>query len=330
MVTIKDIALRAGVSFSTVSKALQDSPLVRPSTKARVLAIAKEMGYEPNLAARSLVSRRTGIVGIVWPSVQREALSSLITQLHAELDQAGCKALISMSEAGSAVRTFLRLRADAVLMFGDRNLDAAGLEGAGLSRMPVLVYGAAGTAPYSTVDVNRGRAIRLAVGHLADLGHRRIAYIGDPGTEDPMQTVKIEAFREELRRRGMPIGEESVHRVNGLAFQDGYDAALELLRRRLPFTAWIAGGVDLARGALRAARDRGLTVPGDLSLVSYDNLPEMETLEVPMTAVGASLRDTAAAVSAALLELIERPDDRRTIFLKPELVVRGSAAPPGP
>ncbi|WP_276354279.1 LacI family DNA-binding transcriptional regulator [Cohnella caldifontis] len=328
MVTIKDIALRAGVSFSTVSKALLDSPLVRQSTKERVLAIAKEMGYVPNLAARSLVSRRTGVVGIVWPSVRREALSSLITGLHAELEQAGYRALISMSEVEAAVLTFRRLRADAVLMFGDRSMDAAGMEEAGLSRTPLLVYGAAGTAPYSTVDVNRGQAIRLAVNHLAGLGHRNIAYVGDPDAEDPMQAVKIEAFREEMRHRGFPLEESSVLRVDGLAFQDGYWAALEFLSRKTPPTAVITGAIDLARGVLRAARDRGIAVPRDLSVVSYDNLPEMETLDVPMTAVGASVGDIASAIIETLFELIQKPDAMKTVFLEPGLVVRRSTAPP--
>jgi LacI family transcriptional regulator len=85
MVTIKDIAQRAGVSFSTVSKALLDSPLVKHQTKQHILSIAKEMGYQPNIAARSLVSRRSGAIGVVWPSVERAALSSLITSLNEEM-----------------------------------------------------------------------------------------------------------------------------------------------------------------------------------------------------------------------------------------------------
>lgn len=326
MVTIKDIARRAGVSFSTVSKALQDSPLVRKSTKEHVLAIAREMGYEPNLAARSLVSKKTGAIGAVWPSIERGALSTLITGLHEKLEAEGYTMLLSMSRTDSAIQTFRRFRLDAVLMFGDEDLSAL-IEEIRNAQMPVLVYGAAGSTPFSTVDVNRGNAVRLAVNHLANLGHTRIAYIGEPGKADPLQSVKVEAFRSELVRLGLPLEDESVLPLDGLNFHDGYLAAQTLLSQAHPPTAVITGGIDLTRGILRAVRDAGRSVPGDLSIVSYDNLPQMEDLEVPMTAVGVPISDMISAIAGAILELIAEPDLLRTVHLEPELVVRESTAP---
>jgi len=329
MVTIKDIARRAGVSFSTVSKALQNSPLVRPSTKQRVLAIAKEMGYEPNLAARSLVSRKTGAIGAVWPSIERGALSALLTELHGRLESEGWTMLLSMSRPETAIQTFRRFRLDAVLMFGDRDLDEARIAEIRRLQIPVLVYGAAGRAPFSTVDVNRGNAVRLAIDHLAELGHRQIAYIGEPRTPDPLQTVKIDAFFGEMARRGLPCGGESVVPLDGLDFHDGYWAARSLLQRDDPPTAVVTGGIDLTRGLLRAVRDLGRSVPDDLSVVSYDNLPQMEDLEVPMTAVGAPVSEIAAAIARTIRELVGGPDTIRTVYLEPELIVRKSTAKAG-
>jgi len=337
MVTIKDIAKRAGVSFSTVSKALTGSPLVKPQTKERVLAIAREMGYQPNMAARSLVSRRTGAIGVVWPSIERAALSTLITGIHEQLEQTGYSMLLSMGSPDSAVETFRRFHVDAILMFGDK----AGPPNPGsdpqvpilsASPIPILIYGAAGYTPYSTVDVNRGQAIRLAMRHLAELGHRRIAYVGDTCIDDPLQTVKIEAFREESQQLRLPAGPgwHPILPIEGLEYHHGYQAAQAFLQWKKPPTAVITGGIDLTRGIVRAAIEQGCSVPRDLSVVSYDNLPQMETLEVPMTAVGAAIDDMTQTITRTILDLVDNPNARKTIFLEPKLVVRASTAPVNP
>ncbi|MDF2836429.1 MAG: transcriptional regulator, partial [Paenibacillus sp.] len=225
MVTIKDIAKRAGVSFSTVSKALLDNPTIKAGTRERIWDIAREMGYQPNIAARSLVSKKSGAIGIIWPTVERGALSSLITRLNDELERRGYTTLFSISHAEGAIESFNRFRMDAVLLFGDRSGGPGGLSEIGRMQSPLLVYGAAGTHPYSTVDVNRGQAIRLAVRHLAELGHSSIAYIGEPDVDDPMQAVKIDAFLDESRRLGLQVSERSVLRMEGLETHDGYIAA---------------------------------------------------------------------------------------------------------
>ena len=331
MVTIKDIARQAGVSFSTVSKALTGSPLVKPQTRERVLAIASEMGYQPNLAARSLVSKRTGAIGVVWPSIERAALSTLITGIHEQLEQAGCTMLLSMGSPASAMETFRRFQVDAILMFGDRENEAAvpQAEDAAPPRIPILVYGAAGSTPFSTVDVNRGQAIRLALRHLAALGHTQIAYVGDTNSADPLQTVKIAAFHEEAKRLKLPGGPDSrpILLIEGLDFHHGYQAARTFLNWKNPPTAVISGGIDLTRGILRAAREQDIAVPRDLSIVSYDNLPQMESLEVPMTAVGAAIDEMTRTITQMILELVDHPHARKTIFLEPKLVARASTAP---
>jgi LacI family transcriptional regulator len=324
MVTIKDIAQRAGVSFSTVSKALRNSPLVHNKTKQQVLAVAKEMGYQPNFAARSLVSKKTGAIGVIWPSIERAALSSLITGLNENLEKEEYTTLLSMSKMESAVQTFRRFQVDAILVFGDKDRAAGQLEFDQL-QIPVLTYGAAGYTPFSTVDVNRGQAIRLAVRHLAGLGHQDIAYIGEPQTHDPLQVVKIEAFKDETARLGLRLREDSIIRMNGLEFHDGYVAAQTMLKRTPPPTAVISGGIDLTRGILRAVSEQGLVVPRDLSVVSYDNLPQMEDLDVPTTVVGVAIATVTSVIAKTILELIEEPKSPKTIFLEPELVIRSSS-----
>jgi Transcriptional regulators len=334
MVTIKDIAQAAGVSFSTVSKALRDSPLVTPETKRRIIAIAREMGYQPNIAARRLVSKRSGAVGVVWPSIERTALSTLITRVGDRLERRGTAMLLSIGGMDTAFATFRKFQVDAILVFGGMEDGASRVpESAGI---PVLSYGTAGFMPLPTVDVNRGLAIRLAVRHLASLGHRRIAYIGRPERRDPLQEVKIEAFLDEIGTLGIDAPDAPVAVLQGMELHDGYAAARALLAgdsnedgaaRRRP-TAIVCGSYDLTRGVLRAAAEAGLDVPGRLSVASYDNIPQMEELNVPVTAVGADIDAMAELIADSLLRLVEQPDAVGTVTLEPSLVVRASTAPP--
>lgn len=326
MVTIKDIAQRAGVSFSTVSKALRNSPLVKEQTKAHVLSVAKELGYRPNYVARSLVSKKTGAIGVVWPSIELYALSSLLTAIHKELAKFGYSVLLSLDRADDAIETFRRFQTDAVILFGN-DLSHIDAEAHQASNMPVLIFGVAGVAPFSVVDVNRGNAIRLAVRHFAELGHKRIAYIGELKKPDLLQAVKIEAFREEAHRLELTVDAHSVVQVDGLSFYDGYVAAHLLLQQYSAPTAVIAGSAELSRGTLQAALELGVDVPNELSIVSYDNLPQMTSMEVPMTAVGVAVQEIASNIANLLLELIRKPNVRLTVELEPTLIVRESTAP---
>lgn len=332
MVTIKDIAQAAGVSFSTVSKALRDSPLVTPETKRRIIAIAREMGYQPNIAARRLVSKRSGAVGVVWPSIERTALSMLITRVNDRLERRGTAMLLSIGGMEAAFATFRRFQVDAILVFGGMEDGEARIPDSG--GIPVLSYGSAGAGPLPTVDVNRGDAIRLAVRHLASLGHRRIAYIGRPKNHEPLQDVKIAAFREETGALGIGPSDAPVVDTQGMETHDGYAAARALFegaRRgnalRRP-TAVICGSYDLTRGVLRAAAEAGLDVPEELSVAGYDNIPQMAELDVPATAVGADIDAMAELIADSLLRLAERPESVGTVTLEPSLVIRRSTAPP--
>ncbi|MNZ50612.1 Catabolite control protein A [compost metagenome] len=283
------------------------------------------MGYQPNIAARSLVSKKSGAIGVVWPSIERAALSSLITKLNDELEKYGLVTILSISNIESAIEIFRRYQVDAILVFGDKDSIPNAIDLHPL-HTPLLTYGAAGYTPHSAVDVNRGQAVRLAIRHLASLGHKEIAYMGEPRQYDPLQAVKIEAFREETKRLGLPCREESILQINGLEFHDGYAAARAMLDQPARPTAVISGGIDLTRGILRAISERGLSAPQDISIVSYDNLPQMAELEIPMTVVGVALSTISSMIAKTLIELIDAPQTIKVVHLEPELVVRSSTA----
>lgn len=323
-VTIKDIAERAGVSFSTVSKALRNSPLVQEKTKQKVLRIAEEMGYQPNIAARRLVSKKSQAIGVVWPSVERATTGALITLINEELEQRSYTTLLSINRIESAIAAFHRFQVDAIFIFYNHE-EQVPPDFRYQTNIPILIYGVAGCVPYPTIDVRRDRATMLAVRHLHELGHREIAYIGEPSRFDLLQVEKIRMFREESERLGI---RHSVVPIDNMETHSGYLAAKRILQQKQRPTAIISGSYDLTRGIMQAAQELKLSIPEQLSIVSYDNIPQSVTLEVPLTTVGVDIAKIADKVTETLLHLMNEESVPLSIFMEPELVVRSSTAAP--
>lgn len=323
-VTIKDIAERAGVSFSTVSKALRNSPLVHEKTKEKVLRIAQEMGYEPNIAARQLVSKKSHAIGVVWPSVERATTGALITLINEELEERSYTTLLSINRIESAIAAFHRFQVDAIFVF--YNLDEKVSPNFRYNtNIPILIYGVAGQVPYPTIDVKRDQASKLAVDHLCELGHRHIVYIGQPVRYDLLQEEKIRMFREEAEKRNLIY---EIAPVDDMETHSGYLAAKEILQQAARPTAVISGSYDLTRGILQAAQELKLQVPDDLSIVSYDNIPQSATLEVPLTTIGVDIVKIADKVTETLLHLIDDKSVPLSIYMEPELIIRRSTSVP--
>ncbi|EFM09383.1 transcriptional regulator, LacI family [Paenibacillus curdlanolyticus YK9] len=322
-VTIKDISKQVGVSYSTVAKALNNSPLVKEETKRKVVEAAASLGYRPNLAARSLVTKRTGLVGIVWPSVERAALSSLVTSIQRRLATKGLTALLSIHEPQEAIQTFERLRVDAILMFEESAFRMTAVDQ--LPTVPVLTIGTPLREHVPAVDMNRRAAIKLAVAKLVENGHTRIAYVGPYIDESMQQREKWIGYQEALQAAGIPLADELLLDSEGLQWQNGYHAAKRLLAMPERPTAVISGSYDLASGILRAFQGEGIAIPHDIAIVSYDHIPHMEQLDIPLSAVGVPEAKLADAVTATLLQAIEDASSLPTrTLLVPEYVHRES------
>ncbi|MEX1029057.1 MAG: LacI family DNA-binding transcriptional regulator [Paenibacillaceae bacterium] len=321
-ITIKDIAKQAGVSFSTVSKALRNSPLVTNKTKKRILKIAGEMSYFPNNAARSLVSRRTYSIGVVWPSIERLTHSVLITNINAMLETNSYTTLLSINQVDAAVDTFNRFNVDAILVFDDQQAvyDRSSLA----SNVPLLFYGISGNNPYPTIDANRKKAIQLAFDHLIELGHKRISYIGNLPSNDHFQEEKVSAFREKLHEYSIPELAHMVVTTDNMDSYDGYSAAKSLLTGSQRPTAIISGSYDLTRGILKAAKELSIDIPNALSIISYDHIPQMDELDVPITAVGVPILTIAETITQVLLDIANEKEVPDSIHLEPEILVRKS------
>lgn len=319
-VTIKDIAKQAGVSYSTVSKALRDSPLVKTPTKKKIIKIAEELGYQPNIAARSLVQKKSYTIGVIWPSVKRMAPAVLITKITDLLEEHAYSTLLSINKIDSAIATFNRFQIDAIVVFGDNRgtIHHSSFK----TKVPILYYGIKEHTLFPTIDVNRRYAIKMATEYLQRIGHQQIAYIGDLTDEDPLQIEKRLGYLEAMNENSMHF----LVPTNGLDIHDGYQAAKSLLSDKKSVTAIISGSYDLTRGILRATTELGLKIPSDLSIISYDNITLTEEFDVQVTRVGVPITRIAHKICETLLSIIEE-DEIENSILEPELSIGDSCAP---
>ncbi|WP_209122870.1 LacI family DNA-binding transcriptional regulator [Alkalihalobacillus sp. BA299] len=326
-ITIKDIAKYAGVSYSTVSKALRNSPLVKEPTKKKIIKIAEELGYQPNVVARSLVQKKSYTIGVVWPTVERVAPSVLITQINYLLESHSYTTLLSINKPESAIATFNRFQVDAILVFGENEEDFNPAKNYA-SSVPILYYGISKNTDYLTIDVNRRLAIKLAVQYLKKIGHEQIAYIGDMSSTDPLQKEKFIGYLEALNELSLAVKPEMIISTNGLELYDGYLAAKSLWHAGDDqVTALVCGSYDLTRGILRAAQEQKKRIPDDLSIISYDNIPQVENLDVRISKVGVPIDRIAKAITKTILNIIDGNDVQSSIILEPELKVMDSCAP---
>lgn len=329
--TILDVAARAGVSKSLVSLVLRDSPSVSPAKRKAVLAAAAALDYRPNLAARSLVRRRSNVLGVMLSDLHNTFFADVLDGIGARAAAVGYKALVNTGNRAAAgereaIETLLELRTDGLILAAPL-LDAARIAEAGRT-VPVVLVARTATSPRVDSVTNDDEAgASLAVEHLVELGHRAIAHI-DGGRGAGAQGRRAGYLRT-MRRHGLG---RRARVVRGEYTEDGGARGVEaLLARGAQPTAIFAANDLSAIGALDALTRRGLRVPEDISLVGYDNTSlaalrhiDLTTIDQPRPAMG------AAAVNLLLERIERRRTAPRRIVMAPALVVRGSSAPPDP
>jgi LacI family transcriptional regulator len=332
-VTSHDIAREAGVSQSTVSRALRGDPRVAPETSERVQAAARRLRYTPNAAARSLITDRTSTIAVIVAEIKNPFYPQLLDALHDELSAAGYRTVLLDGRSGDGegeepVPGIRRGAVDGVVCVAlslDSRLPAQLAAGG----MPVVLLNRTIDDPLPDRAVSDNAAGgRLVAEELLALGHRRIGTVAGPQQASTGRD-RLRGFADGLARAGRPL-DERLLRTSDFTHAGGRDAALDLLDREpgeRP-TAVFCGNDVIAFGVLDAARRLGLSVPGELSVVGFDDI-EMAGWEVlGLTTVRQPLEPMATAAARLLLERIEQPDlpTRERVF-GVELVRRATTGP---
>jgi len=331
MITIKDIAKEIGVSASTVSRALSDSPLVNAETKAAVLHAAQRLGYERNELARALVMGASGAVGLVVPDITNPFFSDIARGVGEIADRVGYGVILCNTGGRtdrelSYVRLMRRKRVDGLLLCST-TIDAPYLREVEEGRTPFILVSrlcANPDLPYVITDDTRGA--RLAVEHLIDLGHQRIGFIGGPENVQASRDRFLE-YLVVLKEHGYPIV-DAWHHFAAFTLEAGREAGQRLLSLADRPTAVFAANDVTALGVMEVAEGLGLRIPEDLSIVGYDDIVYASLPRIQLTTVAQPAVEMGQIAADWLFSRIES-DEFATLqrVLNPRLVVRSTTGP---
>jgi LacI family transcriptional regulator len=290
--TIRDVAQVAEVSVASVSRALNGHSSVHPDTRARVLAAAKALGYVPHAGARSLSLARSHAIGVVLPDLHGEFFSEIVRGMDREVGARGYHLLLSNMHADAelaaqAMRS-MRGRVDGLIVMAPQ-LDAEGLREALPGGVPAVLVNSLDGAGRAGFRIANAEGIAMVVAHLAATGRRRLVHVGGPaGNIDARE--RCEGFLTAMARHAPDI--EPVV-IEGDFREDSGAAAVAMLRARgVAFDGIVAANDMMALGVLAALREEGLSVPGDVAVTGFDDIPlarylGLTTMRVPLAEMGA-------------------------------------------
>jgi LacI family transcriptional regulator len=279
-VTIKDIARAAGVSHPTVSKALNGSPGVSHAVRQRIIHMAEQMNYIPNQAARRLADKQTQTIGLLWPKSEALFFHHLSLQIQQEAAKRGLDVMISLADPPRGLRAFNEHFVDRIIFWSPPGWqpDLAFIKQKELFQGRMLLMGGGTLKGTHRISVDRSGAIYESVCYLAANGHRRITFVGDSYEKQLGFTRGILEQRLEYHEHYVIAAKE------GEPFPEKRVA--ELLDSTDKPTAFIVDNQSYAFGLIKLFRDREIRMPDDYSLIVYDDIPEMERMEIPVTTIG--------------------------------------------
>lgn len=329
-ISIKDIARIAGVNFSTVSRALNDSPRVNAATRARIQRIAAEMGYLPSAVARSLVTQRTRTLGVLVTTVT-DPFSAQIVDTVAELAGGRGYSIILAKSSGDpqhelrALRELWERRVDAVIRVSGCS-DRAGL-GSDLPGAPAIVTinDSRHEPGGCSVQVDNVAGGREATQHLLELGHRRIAYISGPdGASDSAKRQK--GYEQALSAWGLTVNPDLI--VAGSRWpQAAAESAIQLTAMHQAPTALFCYNDVTALGAISGIRAAGLRVPQDTSVVGFDDIGLAPFFDPPLTTIAQPVQALCETAVERVMGLIRGQATVDDAVLPGQLIIRESTAP---
>jgi LacI family transcriptional regulator len=333
--TLRDVAAAARVHPATASRALNPETriLVSEDTARRVTAAAAKLGYRPNPVARSLRTRRSHTVGVLIPDLNNPLFPPIVRGLEDKLAAAGYVALIGNTDA-DVIRErliFEQMRARHVdgFVLATATLHDRLLAEAAAADLPVVLMNRL-SPDYSfpSVSVDNEQGMRMAVTHLARLGHTRIAHIAGP-QEASTGVSRLRGFRDGMASHGLEVSEALIAYASRYTVEEGTRCALELLARPGGFTAVAAANDMLAVGCYAALDEAALQCPDDISVIGFNDMPFIDRLRPPLTTVRFPHYQLGTEAAQLLLERIgEREGPVKILYLAPELVVRGSTTEP--
>lgn len=325
--TLDDVAARCDVSYQTVSRVVNGSPLVAEKTRARVLKAIAELNYRPNLAARRLATRRSSLIGMIGSHMTYYGPAQVMVSIEETAKRQGYNLIFAgvensrESELLAAIDDLCEHQVDG-LVIGVRFERWVSAVREHCRDVPFVSVGNRILREIPAVVIDQSYGIQLATRHLLELGHELIACITGP-PDWPAAKERYRAWVKTIQNAGLKPGPQ----VQGdWSTESGYQAAKQLVRSHSgAFTAIVACNDHMALGALRALHAGKIRVPDEISIAGYDDLPESRFFEPPLTTVHHDFVAEGASCVSLLLQMINRESVDSTLqVLRPELIVRES------
>ena len=332
-VTIKDVAREAGVSYSTVSRVVNNYKYVNPDTREKVAEAMERLGYIANQQARSLVKGRSQVIGLLIHSFETSYIGEIVRGIDDAIAEAQYDLLLytthrRVERETTYVANIVHGLADGLLVVLPRGVETY-METLSKQSYPFVLidYEATGDGVYAVGATNWQGAFD-ATRHLIELGHRRIGFVtGDMFVGS--STERLSGYRDALAANGLPYDDGLV--CQGDYFKaKGFDAGRAFLELDRPPTAVFASNDEMAFGVMEAALGLGYRIPEDISIVGFDDIPQAAGTHPALTTVHQPLRDMGATATRLLLDLIEETDepDAAAVKLNTELIIRQSTTTP--
>ncbi len=329
---LDDVAARAGVSTATVSRVLNGRVSVTETLRARVLAAVEELGYVAHGAARALASRRTRTIGAIVPTIDNAIFSTSLQTLQERLSQYGYMLLLASSDYNlqreqTETQALLEKGIDGLILIGEVHLPGV-YALLGKKQVPyvnIWIHNEESPHPCVGFD-NYGAAVQLA-DYIIDIGHRKIAMVAGINEGNDRAVGRSNGMRDALQRRGLSF-HQGFYEERAYTIEEGRKAASAWLSHPSPPTAILCGNDILALGVLFECLNRGIDVPGEISITGFDGLdiaghvrPALTTVHIPSAQMGSLAADY-------LLGRIENRTVAEKTRLSTSLVIRGTTAPP--
>ncbi len=325
--TIRDVAARARVSPATVSRALNNDPQVKAGTRERVLEVAHELGFVPNATAKSLRTRRTGIIGAIVPDVSTLFFLEIVKGIENTLSLSDyrvtiCDSQNQLKKEKENARWLLDGSVDGLILLTPM-MDDPSLCDLAEKGYPIGVFGRAIDHPAITcVGVDNYAAGLSATKHLIGHGHTDIAVITGPeGHHDSQE--RLRGFQDTLHQQGLSLRPERIQ-CGGFTEEGGVRAFHAIVDRGAPPTAIFALNDEMAIGVLQAAQASGLRVPQDLAVIGFDNVRLARVVTPALTTVNQPKLDAGFRLAQNILNRLSGSADTERITLPADLVVRHS------
>lgn len=322
--TIKDIAKISGVSVSTVSRVLNNHPDVSEDVRHKVMAVVEEYNYIPNNSARALGQSKSDNIGLIVRGISNPFYTSIIHEIEQDIEKAGYTLVMQQIGscddellAGAMMERDKRLRG---LIFLGGRLDSTKDQIAGIG-VPFVncssnnAYGTLDADSYSSVSIDDTQTAYEAVKELYKEGHRRIAVLLARPDDGSVSQIRYEGYVKALTEAGMAPDEDLIISVDSYNIADAYYGTKKWLEKGIAFDAIFAIADNLAMGAMRALREKGIDVPGQCSIVAIDGIEVSEYMAPALSTYCQPMKELGRTSVELLIDLIEKKGKHRQIIL---------------